>query len=405
MTRARILADYVAGGTTATEFDYMDGVTSNVQTQLDAKLPLAGGTMTGNIVMGDDTSIGIADDAERIEFDGAGDISVLGANVGIGTDAPDDLLHVYKGDSGAAPHTDSVAVIENSGNCVLQLLTPASDASAIYFGDPAHTNDGGIIYHQNSRYMSFRTGDAERLRIASDGKVGVGRTDPTAKFEVYDTGNSATILRAYDGASRRVVITGGNSYAMEVYSTATNMFIDKSDGAGTLVAWGQTGTIRGYVTVDAGTVTYGAFTGGHNGKILEDEIIAGSILTVDKCTLPEGSMQPEYEFKYSTTANDPKVLGVVGSTKKLEGIGVEDQYLCYSLGDGGILVTDSAGDINAGDYLTSSVRSGHAVPQESGAMMNYTIAKSLVDVDWSTIDVDADLGYKSKLIPCTYHCG
>ena len=37
MTKARILADYVAGGTTASEFDYMDGVTSNVQTQLDAK--------------------------------------------------------------------------------------------------------------------------------------------------------------------------------------------------------------------------------------------------------------------------------------------------------------------------------------------------------------------------------
>lgn len=38
MTRARILADYVAGGTTASEFDFLDGVTSNVQTQLD-RLP------------------------------------------------------------------------------------------------------------------------------------------------------------------------------------------------------------------------------------------------------------------------------------------------------------------------------------------------------------------------------
>ena len=37
MSRARILADYVAGGTTAAEFDYMDGVTSNVQTQMNAK--------------------------------------------------------------------------------------------------------------------------------------------------------------------------------------------------------------------------------------------------------------------------------------------------------------------------------------------------------------------------------
>jgi hypothetical protein len=40
MTRARILADYVSGGTTAAEFDYMDGVTSNVQTQMDLKAPI-----------------------------------------------------------------------------------------------------------------------------------------------------------------------------------------------------------------------------------------------------------------------------------------------------------------------------------------------------------------------------
>jgi hypothetical protein len=51
MTRARILADYVAGGTTAAEFDFMDGVTSNVQTQLTAldtaKAPKANPAFTG----------------------------------------------------------------------------------------------------------------------------------------------------------------------------------------------------------------------------------------------------------------------------------------------------------------------------------------------------------------------
>jgi hypothetical protein len=47
MTRARILADYVAGGTTAAEFDYMDGVTSNVQTQMDTKAPLASPPLSG----------------------------------------------------------------------------------------------------------------------------------------------------------------------------------------------------------------------------------------------------------------------------------------------------------------------------------------------------------------------
>jgi len=51
MTRARILADYVAGGTTAAEFDHMDGVTSNVQTQLNAKAPLASPAFTGTVAI------------------------------------------------------------------------------------------------------------------------------------------------------------------------------------------------------------------------------------------------------------------------------------------------------------------------------------------------------------------
>ncbi len=37
---------------TTAELNYVDGVTSNVQTQLDARLALAGGTMTGDILLG-----------------------------------------------------------------------------------------------------------------------------------------------------------------------------------------------------------------------------------------------------------------------------------------------------------------------------------------------------------------
>ena len=43
---------------TTTELNYVDGVTSNVQTQLDAKLPLAGGTMTGGLRQDVDTVAG-----------------------------------------------------------------------------------------------------------------------------------------------------------------------------------------------------------------------------------------------------------------------------------------------------------------------------------------------------------
>lgn len=49
----------VLDGITATtaELNYVDGVTSNVQTQLDSKMPLAGGTFSGNVTYADNAKI------------------------------------------------------------------------------------------------------------------------------------------------------------------------------------------------------------------------------------------------------------------------------------------------------------------------------------------------------------
>ena len=77
MTRARILADYVAGGTTAAEFDHMDGVTSNVQTQLDTKATSASPDFTGTV---DLTGTTVSLDDDEISLD-----KVNGGTLGTGT--------------------------------------------------------------------------------------------------------------------------------------------------------------------------------------------------------------------------------------------------------------------------------------------------------------------------------
>ena len=58
LTSPKINED-VALTATATELNYVDGVTSAIQTQLDAKLALAGGTMTGAIAMGTNKITGL----------------------------------------------------------------------------------------------------------------------------------------------------------------------------------------------------------------------------------------------------------------------------------------------------------------------------------------------------------
>lgn len=68
-------------------------------------------------------------------------------------------------------------------------------------------------------------------------------------------------------------------------------------------------------------------------------------------------------------------------------------------------VTDTNGNIESGDYIQSSIRAGEGEKQNDDILHNYTVAKSIIDVDWSSVAVDLELGYKWPLIPATLHCG
>lgn len=74
-------------GVTATtdELNYTDGVTSNIQTQLDAKLALAGGTVTGEVKFNDNVHLdfGTGNDAE---------IYHNGSNLYVDMNADDDII-------------------------------------------------------------------------------------------------------------------------------------------------------------------------------------------------------------------------------------------------------------------------------------------------------------------------
>ena len=186
MTKARILADYVAGGTTAAEFDYMDGVTSNVQTQLDAKAPLASPTFTGNF-----TSVGIDDnaDANAITID-------ANENVGIGVTNPSDF-----NDSINNLVVGSIA----SGSHGITIATHSTSTGYLSFADGATTAAdeyrGLIEYDHSANKMHLRTDAAQRLTIDSDGRVGIGIDSPTGHLHVRATGTGDIATVEVDGDS------------------------------------------------------------------------------------------------------------------------------------------------------------------------------------------------------------
>ena len=198
---------------------------TTVTNSIATKLPLAGGTMTGNIVTGTygtaSTGTGFrfsgsdiyaqTNAQDRIRLNTSGDSWFLG-NVGIGETSPLGKLHVKTADSGAtADASADELVIEGSGNTGISILSGASNTGSIYFGDSGTNWDGYIAYNQSSRSMTFGVAaGGGTVNINSSGNVGIGTSDG----DVTSDGNSS---RTYVG-----IIGSGNRGRLNLGTTAAN---------------------------------------------------------------------------------------------------------------------------------------------------------------------------------------
>ena len=103
--------------------------------------------------------------------------------IGIGTSVPAGTgLHVKEGYSGlSAPnaHADTL-YLENSGNAGVTIATPNTNTGYLTFADPEDDNIGQIIYRHNGNSMGFFVNAAERLRIDTNGHVGITSVSPVA---------------------------------------------------------------------------------------------------------------------------------------------------------------------------------------------------------------------------------
>ncbi len=111
---------------------------------------------------------------ERMRIDGFG-------NIGIGTTNPDTKLQVY-GVSGNLLKLQTSNIMNTAGQAIgITFVTSANDEVSRI---EAITESSGNIGMRLFTYQGVSGGANERLRIASDGNVGIGTTTPTEKLEV-----------------------------------------------------------------------------------------------------------------------------------------------------------------------------------------------------------------------------
>ena len=113
-----------------TELNYVDGVTSSIQTQIDSKLATAGGTMTGDLLLGDNVKIEIGDQS-------GGDLQIY-------HDGSDSYIH----DAGTGTLTvrTSGFNVNNATNTESMITATENGNVALYFDNDAKlaTNSGGV---------------------------------------------------------------------------------------------------------------------------------------------------------------------------------------------------------------------------------------------------------------------
>lgn len=89
--------------------------------------------------------------------------SYFSGNLGIGTTTPSRQLEIF--DDGS------------NGQAIMSLTGQSTDLSGIFFADSDDSNIGGIRYFHSDNSMRFRVNDSEPLRIDSNGNVDMNGND------------------------------------------------------------------------------------------------------------------------------------------------------------------------------------------------------------------------------------
>ena len=145
--------------------------------------------------------------------------NILGGNVGIGTLFPENDIHIKTGSA-----TMKLTSTDATTSARLILESEADSYGGVHFGDPSDEDAGRIRYYHGGsspNHMQFTTDGTEKLRITSDGKIGINSAAPNTRLDVFESsasrtwtpGSSVVSMFERDGHCRIAMVAGSSSYS------------------------------------------------------------------------------------------------------------------------------------------------------------------------------------------------
>lgn len=150
--------------------------------------------------------------AERVRIDSSGD-------VGIGTTAPDNKLHVQLAGTSKAPTSVPAThmIIADAGDtndAGIAVYSATTGKGYMRFGDSDASAQGGFSYDHATNELKMRTAGGERVTIDSSGNLGIGTTSPAYKLDVNGDVN-------FNGSQVHLRGTGNYPNALNFHTSGT----------------------------------------------------------------------------------------------------------------------------------------------------------------------------------------
>jgi hypothetical protein len=249
--------------------------------------------------------------------------------------------------------------------------------------------------------------------------------ESTTGVAVYGKGRGVASIVGYTSNAGTIGVKGESTSGTAVYASATTGFgvLAGSTGNHGVISYGAGGKYDFYA--DGAGTDFGPFTGAHDALILKTDTAPeiGDIVNVVDIFAKRNVSNFISRVELASGVNSKAAFGVVACYSTLDDYDTENEFAAIhvsglknlteveyqavvsdydllavnGLGEGQINVCDDNGNIEVGDFISTSATPGKG-QLYTGSDMRVVVAKALEPVDWSA-ETET-----TKMIACIYMC-